>query len=307
MKNINLRRLRSNILLIITAFIWGSAFVAQSVATDGVQPFTFNTMRSIVGAIVLLPVIAIFSKINKSEKKEVTGTKKDLIIGGIACGIVLAVASAFQQTGISMGASSGKAGFITAMYILIVPILGIFLKKRVGLKAWISVFLGVLGMYFLCMTKGDVSLSKADFHLIMCAFCFSLHIITIDHFSPKVDGVKMSCIQFVTCAIVSGIFMFFTETPSLNAILENWFPIFYTGAMSSGVAYTLQIIAQKDTNPVVASLIMSLESVFALLCGWVILHEIMSSREIIGCLLVFFGIILSQLPDFSKKSTKTKS
>lgn len=304
MKNINFKHLRSNFLLILTAFIWGSAFVAQSSATDSVQPFTFNMMRSIVGAIVLLPVIAMFSRKDKKENKKSVGTKKDLIIGGIACGVVLAVASAFQQTGISMGASSGKAGFITAMYILIVPILGLFLKKKVGLKAWVSVFLGVLGMYFLCMTKGDFSVSKADFYLIMCAFCFSLHIITIDCFSPKTDGVKMSCVQFITCAIVSGIFMLFNEKPSIEGILDNWFPIFYTGAMSSGVGYTLQIIAQKDTNPVVASLLMSLESVFALLCGWIILHEVMSAREIFGCLLVFFGIVLSQIPISLKKRKK---
>lgn len=296
----NLKQLKSNILLLITAFIWGSAFVAQSVATNNVEPFTFNMARSVIGAIVLLPVIFIFSKKDKKEGKTYTGTKKDLIIGGVACGSVLAIASAFQQTGIAMGASSGKAGFITAMYILIVPILGLFLKKKVGLKAWISVFLGVLGMYFLCITKEALALSRADFSLILCAVCFSVHILVIDHFSPKVDCIKMSCIQFVTCAVISGIFMIFTETPSISAIVNSWFPIFYTGAMSSGVAYTLQIIAQKDSPPVVASLIMSLESVFALLCGWVILNEVMSTREIMGCLLVFSGIILSQIPKKNK-------
>ena len=300
----NLKQLKSNILLLIASFIWGSAFVAQSVATDAIKPFTFNMARSVIGSVVLLPVIFIFSKKDKKTKKAYTGTKKDLIFGGIACGSVLATASAFQQTGISLGASSGKAGFITAMYILIVPLLGLFLKKKVGLKAWISVFLGVLGMYLLCITKEVLTISKADFCLIMCAFCFSLHIIVIDHFSPKVDCIKMSCIQFATCALISGIFMIFIETPSMSAILASWFPVLYTGAMSSGVAYTLQIVAQKDTNPVVASLLMSLESVFALLCGWVILNEVMTIREISGCLLVFSGIILSQIPIKHKIKTR---
>lgn len=304
MKNINLKQLRSNILLVITAFIWGMAFVAQSCANDSIGPFTFNMMRSVIGTVVLLPVIAVFSKKDKKEGKKPTGTKKDTLIGGIVCGTALGIASAFQQTGISMGASSGKAGFITAMYILIVPILGIFLRKRVGVKTWICVFLGVLGMYFLCMKKGELSLSRADFFLIMCAFCFSLHIISIDYFSPKTNGVIMSCIQFAFCAVVNGFLMFFCETPSISGILDNWIPIIYTGVLSSGVGYTLQIIAQKDTNPVVASLIMSLESVFALLCGWIILNEVMSTREIFGCVLVFSGIILSQIPVSAKILTK---
>lgn len=304
MKKINLKQLRSNLLLALTAFIWGAAFVAQSSATDSIGPFTFNMMRSVIGGVVLLPVIAFFSKKDKKEGKKPVGTKKDMIIGGIVCGIALGIASAFQQTGISMGASSGKAGFITAMYILIVPILGLFLKKRVGFKTWICVFLGVLGMYFLCMKKGELSLSKADFYLIICAFCFSIHIIVIDYFSPKTNGVKMSCIQFFTCAVVNGIFMLFAEAPTINGIYENLIPIFYTGILSSGVGYTLQIIAQKDTSPVVASLIMSLESVFALLCGWIILHEVMNTREILGCLLVFSGIILSQIPVSPKAFAK---
>ena len=204
-----MKKLRSNIMLIITALIWGSAFVAQDIASEYVQPFTFNALRSYIGGLFLIPIIYLFSIYDKKKKvkKEETGTKKDLITGGIACGTVLAISSAFQQFGIYAGASSGKAGFITAMYILIVPILGIFLKKKVGIKSWISVVLGIIGLYRLCITGDDLSILPSDFYLIICAFFFSVHILVIDHFSPKVNCIMMSCIQFFTCAIINTVLM----------------------------------------------------------------------------------------------------
>ncbi len=294
-------------MLVITAFIWGSAFVAQDIAAQSVEPFTFNALRSYIGGIFLIPIIFFFNFLDKKNNAPLpTGTKKDLITGGIACGSVLAISSAFQQIGISAGASSGKAGFITAMYILIVPIFGLFLGKKVGVKSWLSVLLGIIGLYRLCITGGDFSLAGSDISLILCAVFFSCHILVIDKFSPKVNCVIMSCIQFFTCAIINTVLMFIFEAPDITKIMSAILPILYVGIMSSGIAYTLQIIAQKDTNPVIASLLMSLESVFALICGWIILNDSMSAREISGCVFVFIGIILSQIPLEAIFKQKTK-
>ena len=216
--------------------------------------------------------------------------------GGIACGILLCIASNLQQFGI-MYTSVGKAGFITAMYIVIVPVLGIFLGKKAGAKIWCGVVIAVAGLYLLCMTESGFSIQKGDLLLMLCALIFSLHILTIDHFSPMVDGVKMSCIQFFTSGILSGIGMLLTETPRMTEILAAWMPILYAGVMSCGVAYTLQIIGQKGMNPTVASLILSLESVISVIAGWIILHETLSVKEMIGCVLMFAAIILVQLPE----------
>ena len=308
-----MKQLRGNLMLIITAFIWGSAFVAQDIAAEWVAPFTFNALRSYVGGLFLIPIIFLFKLIDKKANspapKDSNGSRKDLITGGILCGFALAVASAFQQFGITAGASSGKAGFITAMYILLVPVLGLFLGKKVNIKTWFSVALGVVGLYLLCMTSNSFNLATSDIYLILCAVFFSCHILVIDKFSPKVNCIIMSCIQFFTCAFINTILMFIFEKPDIKGISVAILPILYVGIMSSGIAYTLQIIAQKDTNPVVASLLMSLESVFALICGWIILNDQMTQREIGGCILVFIGIILSQIPleeVFFKNKKKSK-
>ncbi len=306
-----MKQLRGNIMLIITAFIWGSAFVAQDIAAKVVEPFTFNALRSYVGGIFLIPIILLFGFIDKKNNTPApSGTKKELITGGVACGCALAIASAFQQIGISMGASTGKAGFITAMYILLVPILGLFLGKKVNFTTWISILLGVIGLYRLCITGetgetgGSFTLLQSDIFLILCAIGFSCHILVIDKFSQNVNCIAMSCIQFFTCAVINTVLMFVFENPDIKNILSAILPILYVGVMSSGIAYTLQIIAQKDTNPVVASLLMSLESVFALICGWAILGDSMTLREISGCVLVFMGIILSQIPIGELKKIK---
>ena len=230
---------------------------------------------------------------------EQKGDRKPLILGGVCCGVMLCIASNFQQFGISF-TTVGKAGFITAMYILIVPILGLFMKKRVGAKVWLGVVLATIGLYMLCMTSEAFSLSKGDFLVLICAVFFSLHILIIDYFSPKCDGVRMSCIQFFVCGIICMVLAFIFETPSLRAILSGWLPILYAGVLSCGVAYTLQIVGQKNMDPTVASLILSLESVFSVLAGWVILHQTLSMRELLGCVLMFLAIILAQLPEKTK-------
>lgn len=300
--------MKNSLLLLLTAFIWGVAFVAQSVGGDQVGCFTFNGVRSILGAVVLLPVIAFLDHQKKKElgeKEFLTqkGDAKTLLIGGLCCGIMLCIASNFQQYGISF-TTVGKAGFITALYIIIVPILGLFMKKRVGAKVWFGVILSTVGLYLLCMTSESFSISKGDFLVLICAGFFSLHILIIDYFSPKCDGVRLSCIQFFVCGVISLAAAFLFETPNLTAILAGWLPILYAGVMSCGVAYTLQIIGQKNMDPTVASLILSLESVFSVLAGWLILKQTLSGRELFGCVLMFGAIILAQLPDKKEKVLK---
>ena len=297
-------QMKNSLLLLLSSFIWGVAFVAQSVGGEAVGCFTFNGVRSLIGAFVLIPVIYFLDNQKKKELGEEKyleqkGDSKTLLLGGVCCGVMLCIASNFQQFGISF-TTVGKAGFITAMYILIVPILGLFMKKKVGVKVWLGVVLATIGLYMLCMTSESFSLSKGDFLVLICAGFFSLHILIIDYFSPKVDGVRMSCIQFFVCGIISVIIAFIFESPSLSAIVSGCLPILYAGVLSCGVAYTLQIVGQKNMDPTVASLILSLESVFSVLAGWLILNQTMTLREFSGCGLMFLAIILAQLPDRMK-------
>ena len=284
---INKFTIRQSCLLFLTALIWGVAFVAQSAGMDYVQPFTFNAVRCMIGGIVLIPCIGILKLYKKAPIRQ-DGQKmqrKTLYKGGIICGILLFIASNLQQFGIQY-TTAGKAGFLTALYIIIVPFLGIFLHRRVG---------KLCGLYLLCI-KEDFRLAKGDTLMIMCAFVLSFHIMVIDYFSPKVESVKMSCIQFFVCGILSAICMFLFEQPQISQILAAWQPILYAGVMSCGVAYTLQIAAQEGMNPTVASLILSMESVFSVLAGWLLLHETLSRKELAGCLFMFIAIILAQLP-----------
>ena len=287
-------RMKNNVLLVLTALIWGCAFVAQSVGMDYVGPFTFNMARFLIGAIVLLPVIWFMDRQRKTGAEKGAG-QKTLIIGGICCGTALAVASTLQQWGI-LFTTVGKAGFITAMYIVIVPLLGVFIGKKVRPLIIGCVAIAVVGFYFLCMTE-SLRLGLGDFLVLLCAIAFSIHILVIDHFSPKVDGVKMSAIQFLTAAIISAVPTLLWEQPVLTEILQAWQPVLYAGVMSCGVAYTLQIIAQKNVDPTVASLLLSLESVFSVLAGWVLLGQGLSLKELFGCVLIFCAIILAQLPE----------
>lgn len=289
-------------MLVLTAFIWGVAFVAQSVGMNYIKPFTFSCVRSLLGGIVLIPCIWLLDRLNaknggsEEKKKPMTKSEKKLLLtGGICCGLALCVASNLQQIGIQY-TTVGKAGFITALYIVLVPIFGIFLKKKVGLKIWISVAIAVAGLYLLCITE-KLTIGKGDFLVLLCAVVFTIHIMVIDYFSPKVDGVRMSCIQFLVTGILSSVPMFLFEKPDISAIFAAAVPLLYAGVMSCGVAYTLQIVAQKDADPTVASLILSLESVFSVLAGWVVLKQVLSMKEIAGCILMFGAIILAQLPD----------
>ena len=295
MKSTHSRWFGSGILL-LTAFIWGMAFTAQSAGMDYIGPFTMNCARSILGGLALLPLIA-WNQVRQRKKAEAgTGTNwRATVIGGICCGVILAVASALQQIGI-IYTTVGKAGFITTLYIVMVPLVGVFWRKKIAGRVWVSVALAAVGMYLLCMNE-SFTVNPGDMYVFFCAVAFTGHILVIDHFSPKADGVAMSCIQFFTCAVLSGIAMLVAETPIWENIFAAAVPILYAGIMSSGVGYTLQIIGQKYTEPTVASLIMSLESVFAVLGGWMILGEKLSGRELLGCAVVFVGIILVQLPE----------
>lgn len=299
-----MNKTKNTLLLLLTAFIWGVAFVAQSVGMDYVGPLTFNASRFIIGAVFLLPCIAFLDKLKKKENPSApsgpisSSDKKTLLIGGICCGLAITLASTLQQFGIA-ATTVGKAGFITALYIVLVPIFGIFLKKRPRAIIWVSVLLALAGLYFLCMTD-SLSFSKGDTLVLISAACFSIHILIIDHFSPKVDGVRMSFIQFLIAGILCGIPALIFENPTFSALSAAWAPVLYAGILSCGVAYTLQVVAQKNYDPTIASLLLSLESVFSVLAGWVILHQALSPREIFGCVLVFIAIIMAQLPERKK-------
>lgn len=293
--------LKNSLLLLLTAAIWGVAFVAQSVGMDYVGAFTFNSVRCLIGAVVLLPVIWFLNRQNppaEQTEQEKTAGRKTLFIGGAACGTALFLASNFQQFGIKY-TTVGKAGFITACYIVIVPILGLFLKRKCSSYIWTAVIMALIGLYLLCITDG-FSIGKGDLLVLICAFLFSFHILIIDHFSPRVDCVKMSCIQFLVAGILSGILAMIFENPDFTSIAAAWIPLLYAGVMSCGVAYTLQIVGQKGMNPTVASLILSLESCISVLAGWIILGQSLSMREIIGCIIMFAAIILAQLPEKKK-------
>lgn len=296
------QQIKSSLILLLTATIWGVAFVAQSVGMEYIGPFTFNAIRCVLGGLVLIPVILVLKKKKETgaenQEKE---DKKTLWAGGIACGVILCIASNLQQFGI-MEASVGKSGFFTALYIVMIPVIGIFIGKRPGIKLWFCVALAVVGMYLLCMKDGSFTIERADIMLLLCALAFSFHILVVDYFSPKVDGVKMSCIQFFVCGVLSAVGMLFTETPDIPNIQAAWLPLLYAGLLSCGVGYTLQIVGQKGINPVIASLIMSLESVISALAGWVILGQVLSPKEILGCVLMFVAIIITQIPIGNKKT-----
>ena len=293
--------LGSAALLFLAAFIWGVAFVAQSVGMDYVGPFTFNGCRFLIGGLVLTPFALIrdrqheksasFQKLSREEQKKY---KRTTLIGGLCCGVAICIASSFQQVGMQY-TSVGKAGFITALYIVLVPVFGIFLKRKVTPIIWMGVFLAAIGFYFLCITE-SFSINYGDLLVFICAICFTFHILIIDYFAPKADGVALSCIQFWFSGIVCMGIAILNESPNVTAIIQAAVPILYAGVLSCGVAYTLQIIGQKHMKPAVASLILSLESVISVLAGWVILKEVLTGRQFLGCALVFAAVIMAQLP-----------
>ena len=303
------KQIRNTLLLVFTALIWGCAFVAQSVGAEHVGPFTFLAARSWLGGLTVLPLIVFLetkAKQNHTAASEKQSAHHSLLIGGIACGAFLFVASAAQQIGVAQ-TTAAKAGFITTMYVIIVPILTLFMGRKVSRKIWFCVGLGVVGLYLLCMVDG-FSLSAGDATVLLCALLFSGHILVVDHFSPKVDSVKMSCIQFFVSAILSTVCMFLFEQPTWEAISAAAMPILYAGILSTGVGFTLQLIAQKDLNPTIASLALSLESVFSAFAGWILLRQGLTIQELSGCALMFIAIVFAQLPDnllSKKRNTKT--
>lgn len=307
------KRTKGNLLLLLTSFIWGSAFVAQSSGMDYVGPYTYNMARNVLAFLFLIPVIYVIGKKKGVTDNVGSGTEIDeaaseganwksillpdrtTLVGGIYCGLVMAIASSLQQIGITM-TTAGKAGFITALYIILVPLMGVFIGKKIPRIIWFCVVLAMTGFYLLCVKEG-FSISKGDILVLFCSVGFSVHIMTIDHFTSKgVDGVKMACIQFAVAAIVMTPVMFLMENPSVSGLLSAWMTIAYAGILSSGVGFTLQIVAQKDTDSTTATLIMSLESVFAAVSGCLFLNEVLLPKEILGCILVFVAVILAQVP-----------
>lgn len=297
------RPVLSSVLLLITALIWGTAFVAQDKAAEYAGSFTINGIRFIIGGIFLIPVIIIMRKIQKRPVFEETPEKrKTLIKASVICGLALGIGANIQQFGIASypddAAASGRAGFITAMYVILVPIAGFFIfKKRISFNVLIALIFSVVGLYLLCLSDGISGIYMGDLIVLCCALGFTIQILAVDHFIDKTDPLKLSCLSFIVCGATSLVLMFIFEKPDINRLMISWQSILYLGIFSSGIAYTLQVVAQKySSNPTVASILMSLESVFAVLAGSILANERLSTRELIGCIIMFAAIVLAQLP-----------
>lgn len=281
---------------IVAALIWGTAFVAQSVGAEHVPPFAFNAARGVVAVVALSVILLVWNMIKKrrGDVEKPSGGMRSLIIGGICCGVMLSIATNLQQVGLGE-TDAGKASFITALYIVLVPILGLFLRRRASVTTAVSVAIAVVGLYLLCV--GDsFTVQGSDVYVLICAFCFAIHILVIDFFAPKTDGIALSLVQFIVMTLSSAILSAIFEQPTVEGILAALGQILYVGIFSSGVAYTLQILAQKGSDPTVVTLLLSLESVFGALAGAIILHEVMSGREYIGCALMLCAVMLAQIP-----------
>lgn len=307
MKN---QKLKGNFLLFLAALIWGVSFIAQSKGVESLSPSLFNGVRSILGGVVLLPVIFLLDFSKKKRGLMVQSLDKTLLLGGVVCGIFLCLATTLQTYGM-IYTSPGKAGFLTALYMVMIPIIRLFLGKRPQPIMLLSIFIAVVGLYLMCM-DASLTIGQGDILILFCALLFAFHILFIDYFSPRTDGIKLSCLQFFVCGFINLLMVCFTEDPSLKGILANWASIGYAGILSCGVAYTLQIVGQKYTDPTSASILMSLESVFATLstvilvaCGWDLTGGAMTAREIFGCVLMFVAILLVQLPEKGKDCRKS--
>ena len=302
------QQVRGNLLLLLASLIWGTAFVAQSVGMEHIGPFTFMAARSIIGALSLVPVILLQNARKQPMGQPVkmsAGSKRSLLRGGILCGLLLTVAANLQQAAL-LYTTTGKAGFLTALYILLVPIAGIFMGRRVVPAVWLAIAVAAIGLYLLSV-QSSLTIDPADLLLIACAFVFTGHILAVDHYSPKVSGVALSCLQFLVAGLLSSVMMFLFESPSVPDLLASALPLLYVGVLSSGVAYTLQIMGQRLTTPAVASLIMSGEAIFALVGGMLILGERMTGREALGSALMFIAIIGAQLAQIPKKEKKLET
>ncbi len=310
------KQIRNSLILALAALIWGASFVSQSTGGDAVGPFTFNCVRCFIGTLTLLPVVLFIDKKGNRKKPVTKEDRKLLWKGGILCGVVLFVATNLQQLGITLGTASGKAAFITAFYILMVPVIGVFLKRKSPWNVWVAVVVALAGLYLLCI-NGETGIAVSDSLILVCAFFFAIQILIVDKYAPNVDGVRLSLIQFLVCGVLGIIPMILVDMQGYKGIAEfasytssqwiynfatkeAWIALLYSGVGSCGIAYTLQIIGQEDLNPTIASLVMSLESVFGVLTGWLILHERLSAREGMGCIVMMVSIVLAQLT-FGKK------
>ena len=298
----NKTQFKGVIMLLLTAFVWGSSFVAQSVGMESIEAFTFNGIRTLMGAIVLVPFVLIkdcisTKKMTPAEKTTHKATNRKTLIYGSVLGVFLCIASNFQQFAFNYS-ESGKIAFITALYMFFVPLLGLIFRKKVPVLTWICVAVGFVGLYFLCIDPNNLgAINFGDILTFICAIFFAVHILLVEKLAPDVDGVKLSCVQFFVSGTISCILMFIFESPDVGAIGTAIVPLLYSGVMSCGFAYTFQIIGQKYTEATVASLLMCMESVFGVLCGALILHETLTGREIIGCVIMFAAIIVSQVSD----------
>ncbi len=301
------RKLKGNLILLLAAIIWGTSFIAQSKGVEEISPMTFIGVRSLLGSVSLLPIIFFLDSRKKRSGADYQKADKTLWVGGTICGLLLFAATVLQTVGL-VYTSPGKGGFITALYMIIIPIFGLFTGKRPRPVILISVLVATVGMYLMCINEA-FSINIGDVWIFICAFFFAGHILVIDHISPKVDGVKLSCIQFFVCGVISMLGALVVDKPAIGPILDVWVSITYSGVMSCGVAYTLQIVGQKYTDPTSASILMSLESVFATLStvalvslGFPLTGGAMSPREIFGCILMFVAITLVQLPSKEERN-----
>lgn len=290
----------------LTAIIWGAAFVAQDVGMDYLEPFTFNGIRCIIGAVVLLPVIAVRSagKKNRAQSEQTAEEKKKALriqlAGGLLTGVALFIPSSFQQFGI-VQTTAGKAGFVTALYIVIVPIMGLFLKKKASLAVWAACVIACVGLYLLCVTE-RFTVGTGDILVFVGSIFWAVQILVVDYYAPRVDCLKLACAEFFVCGVLSLIGMLLFESPDISSVLSCAVPLLYAGVMSCGVAFTLQMIGQKYAAPAIASIMMSLESVFAAVFGFLLSGERLSTRELCGCALMFLAVLLAQIPARRKRA-----
>lgn len=304
------KQIRNTLCLVLAALIWGGAFTAQSMGAE-VEPYTFLAGRSWLAVGFLLPLALLLDAVNRRAGKpcgwpKTKPEKKNLYWGGFWCGTALFVASAVQQVGITISRSPAKAGFLTALYVVLVPLLGLLMGRRPPRHIWLCVLLSVGGMYLLCMQGGFGAVELGDALLLLCGLLFAVQILTVNRWSPVADGVKLSLVQFATVSVWATLTMLLFEQPNWAAVQQNFGAIAYCGILSSGIAYTLQIVGQKDLNPTIASLAMCLESVFGALFGWLILNDLLTGRELAGCVLMFAAVVLAELPvqDWLRKRKK---
>jgi len=294
-------QIKGTVFLLLAAVLWGASFVFQNEGARVIDPVAFNGLRSLLGSVALLPVIAVITQLNrkkgnyKKPSKEQTIT---LLKGGLFCGLALCAAGTLQTLGIKQGA--GESGFITTIYIVFVPVLSVFLRKKIPHRVWVAVMMCFVGLYFLC---GSFALNVNQIYLLLCAFFFGIHILVIDYYSPRVDGVKLSCLQFLVVGVIDSVLMLFTEVPTLAQIGKCIPELAYMGFVSCSIAYTFQIIGQKYISATIGALLMSLESVFSVLSEWILQDKLLSSTQIFGCLIIFAAVVLVQISPKKKQQT----